>query len=250
MLLLEISATCTVRVANELDIPDEALESDGGGIQDIAWPKKDGPIFLVNGVETWAWAELPSPLTAARDALEKVNWTPTKVGAMEPEGYQYGLTTDGTNAILVGCAKWSECSPDAEECEEWECKKTLFVDPHTKKKVKQPRLPFVEPYDTKKCPDMEDAPDRMVVLSPTEWIALTTTAGSRMNAKWGVWAQYVTGCEAELVERAVVVGPNQLWARSTETGWALQHGPRGGALTDATGKLATFGDTHFVWTSH
>jgi hypothetical protein len=57
------------------------------------------------------------------------------------------------------------------------------------------------------------------------------------------------GCEdLRDVEGSIAVGPNQHWARSTENGWELQHGPLGAPLTDATGKIKAFGDSFFVFT--
>lgn len=275
VLLLEISDACVVKVVNELDIPDGASESDGAGIADIAWPKKDGSLYLVNMTETWSWAELPSALTAKRDALTKVTWTPTKVGDTEPEGYQYGLVTDGAKAILAGCKKWGdECGPDAEECEEWHCTKHVFVDPHTKKKLaKAPALPFVAPPSAGKVTEsvtiakkgkkltcaagtaaaeewFEEPIDGAVALSPTDWLAVRYRVGSRMSAGWGIDVDYLRGCGSTPdvdSYKSFVLGPNQLWARSTDGGWELQHGPVGAPLTDATGKIKVFGDSFFVF---
>ncbi|HUQ03572.1 MAG TPA: hypothetical protein VM261_13835 [Kofleriaceae bacterium] len=274
LLILEISDACVVKVANELEIPDLATESDGAGIEDLIWPTKDGALYVVNRTETWSWAAVPSPLTAPRDALAKATWTTAKVGDLEPEGYQYGLATDGAKAILVGCKKWGdECGADAEECEEWFCTKHVFVDPHTRKKLaKAPALPFVAGPKTGKiteavtlgkkgkeqtCASGTDAPetwydaplDGSVALSATDWLALRYQAGSRMRAKWGVDVTYRRGCSDGfgVVEGTINLGPNQLWSRSVDTGWELQHGALGTPLTDATGKIKTFGDTLFVF---
>jgi hypothetical protein len=275
VLLLEITDACVVKVANEIDIPDGASESDGAGIADLAWPTKDGSLYLVNRTETWSWAELPSAKTAARDALGKVTWNPTKVGEMEPEGYQYGLATDGAKAYLAGCKKWGDdCGPDSEECEEWFCKQHVFVDPHTKKKLaKAPAAPFVTATTAGKVTEtvtiakkgktltcaagsaaaeewMEDPLDGVVALSPTDWLAVRYRAGSRMNAAWGADVDYMSGCgSTPAVDSygAFVVGPNQLWARATQAGFELNHGPHGTPLTDATGKIKAFGDSFFVF---
>jgi hypothetical protein len=276
VLLLEISDACIVKVANEIELPDGTSESDGAGIEDIAWPKKDGSLFLVNRTDpTWSWAALPAPLTAKRDALATVAWTRTKVGETEPEGFQYGLTTDGTNAYLAGCKKWGDdCGADAEECEEWFCKQQLFIDPLTKKKLaKAPALPFVKPPVTGAITDTvtlakkgkkltcaagggaaeewyEDPLDGSITLSSTDWFALRYRAGSRMKAHWDADADYMRGCgSAPEVDSygSIVVGPNQLWARSTDGGWELQHGPVGAPLTDGTGKIKAFGDSFFVF---
>ncbi|MBZ0233689.1 MAG: hypothetical protein K8M05_15285, partial [Deltaproteobacteria bacterium] len=277
VLLLEISDACEVKVVNELDLPDGATESDGAGIADLAWPTQDGSLYLVNRTETWSWAALPSARTAARDALTRVTWTPTKVGDTEPEGYQYGLVSDGAKALLVGCKAWGDhCGPDAEECEEWHCTKHVFVDPHTGKKLaRPPALPFVGRARTGKltdavtlgkkgkeltCASGTDAPDTWfgaaldgsVALSATDWLALRYVSGSRMSAKWDLDVEYQRGCAASygLVEGKLVVGPERLWARSTEAGWELHHGPVGAPLTDPTGKIKAFGDGPFVFAAN
>lgn len=278
VLLYEISDACVVKLANQIGIPDVAMESDGAGIDDLVWPTKDGALYVVNKTETWSWAAVPSPLTAPRDALAKATWTPQKVGDTEPEGYQYGLVSDGAKAILVGCKKWGDdCGPDAEECEEWYCEQHLFVDPHTRKALaRPPALPYVTGAKTGKITDTVtlgskgkgkrkeqtctaggaesetyygSALDGTVAYSATDWIALRYERGTRMSAKWGPTVEYMRGCEPVEDVNAYVPGPSPLWARATEAGFELQLGPFGGAaLTDASGKVKAFGDELFAFT--
>lgn len=274
LLLLEIDATCTVKVAKELQLPDDEMEP-GEGVLDVAWPKRDGSLYLVIGGETWRWGEVSNPLAAPADALTKLTWTKAKVGAIEPEGYQYGLDTDGKSVFLVGCASWDDGSDSgAEEVEEWDCKKTLFVDPKTKKKAaRAPKSPFATPFAFGEvAPVIElskrgkelvcaagsdppdtfygDAPDAIVTLGPSDWLAVTYRAGSRMTAKWHADVTYYRGCsEASDLEGSIRLGPDLFWAVSTDAGWQLQYGPAKGGLSDATGKIRAFGDGPLVWTS-
>ncbi len=268
LLLLEVNATCKVAVARELPLPDDL--DPGEGVLDLAWPRRDGSLFLVIGGETWRWGELPAPLTAPADALTKLTWNKAKVGVIEPEGYQFGLETDGKSVFLVGCAAWDDGG--GEESEEWDCTKTLFVDPKTKKKARRaPTPPFMVPFEREVAPVIaltmiggeaacisgsdppetfeDDLPDAFVTLGPSDWLGITYRAGSRMHARWRADADYYRGCEQDgNVTGMIRVGPDGFWARSTEAGWQLQHGPVRSGLSDATGTLRAFGDGPLAWT--
>jgi hypothetical protein len=278
VLLVEIDAACTFRVAKELPFSDEIIGDDPSvGVRDLAWPRRDGPLYLViDGSPSWRWGKVDAPLAAPADALAKVSWKSQKLGEIEPEGFQYGVESDGKTAYLVGCASWSDCGPDAEECEEWSCEKHLFLDVATgKKAARAPVHPFATPFKGGKVTDavtmvkrgkdastctaagkepIEDyarIPDAIVPLSATDWLAIDYQWGSRMFARWSASATYGSGCARENDDpyRRIRVGPSKLWAVYEEAGWALQHGPKGAPLVGSTGAVHVGGEGPFVWTA-
>jgi hypothetical protein len=111
--LFDVTPECEVITARELTLP--GVEE----IIDVAWPRASGSLWVVARRDvsaTWVWAEVRNPRTASDKELAAVRWAEAKLGESDPEGFQYGVETDGKRVILTGCTSWVS---DNEE--EWHC---------------------------------------------------------------------------------------------------------------------------------
>lgn len=243
--LYEVDSTCVVRLRSELDF--SALTDH---VIDVAWPKKEGPLYAVIAKEGQGpvWGAVPSPLTGDAKALTKVAWKAEKIGAMEPEGFRYGVESSGDGAVFAGCEKWDEHNE-----EEWSCGKVAFWSIPDAKPVKNlPPPPFTQAVDKpigkialkktkqgfactgadgKATPleagDSEDPVVGATSLSDDTFILMSLNPGRRTEPSPQPYGTMYRGCALHpTIKGTLIPGPQGYYLRQTEQlgDWKIYRG--------------------------
>ena len=271
--IFEITPACTVRQVNELNV-----SAAGNRVVDLAWPER-GPLYVVTSRDPdgpSSWGRIEHPRTATDAELAATTWTTETFGKPEPGGFSLGVETDGTSAILTGCAKWLGGE------EEWSCVKRVF---RTTDKAAVKRLPppsyatawkpgdVVVPGVTLRArrhawgPSLEcrtktaawmDAfhttPIAVAAIDVDRWYLFYETAGDRNEPNIGIAAIAMKGCAPDdTLGRIVAPGPDGLSARSPEDGsgepkWKIHRRGSTTPLTDTAGSpFRLDGASTLVW---
>lgn len=268
--VFEVTTACAVR-----EVKAHALPAEVERIVDLVWPTVGGPLYLVGqrrDHRQWSWAVLDNPRSATAAQLAAMTWTDDEIGEGDPDGFRFGVETDGTRAILTGCAEWTM---DSEE--EWHCAEDVF---RTTDRMPVPHLPtplFARAWSDgqivagvalrRKGSELEchpgtgawatirlDPPLAVAPIADDRYYVFHQRGGHRGGPNIGIEATAMKGCARDQgVKGDVVPGPGRLWAHRVDpysnmgNRWTISHHDRSAPLADASGAPFAIEADVLIW---
>jgi hypothetical protein len=261
--IYDVGQDCVARVVSTILLD--------GDVYDIAWPRRDGPLAVAvedrdgSGTQYVLVVDQPLADEASRGQPRRV--VPPGKGETEPEGYQFGLISDGSDIFVERCTSWDDGGSGVEESEEWSCTQHVYFRLNDKagKKAKPvkpaPRAAFVAAFAGGRVPgtDIELRVERdkvtcivgaikeheldpwgeeprgvitVVAVSATDYLLGVDRNGGRSSPGKSVWYKRMHECEPEYLYSEVSPGPLPYWAENPqydEDTWS------GWRIHDATG---------------
>lgn len=228
-----VDSACVATMRNEI-----SLGAAVPRIVDLAWPRGDGPLYVVAERATkpvWAWSRIDAPHSANAAMVASLVWHDETFAVKAADGMGFGVFTDGSDVVLTGCAQWAN---DNEE--EWHCDREVYWSIIDKRVVSALPLPaFATPWRAGKLGDNIDVHNGAEATAPVQcrvggvvtaapsfatpsavtmlahndywlWYAVGASRSSPM-IDWDVRAQRGCGRHPELAGQSAL-GPHGYWA--------------------------------------